>query len=104
MILGRKKIDWSKHKEAIVSRLGRWFLIDFTQMDELLGTSVKKIWVYEGDRLIGEMPFSRARARFLEKYYPVIDNTKNLPYPEHFIKIPRKAVVLGRLNLVDLLV
>jgi len=101
MIFGGPK-DWGKIKKAIQNKVGRFAVIDWFELDKFLGTHVKKIYIYDGQYVVDERPFSWAEVKFLKKYMPVIDLTQGRPYPEHFEKIPRHIAIAGRLNLVDL--
>jgi len=97
-----KKPDWDKVKKNLQKRIGRFAVIDWFELDRLLGTNTKKIYIYDGEYVIAERPFSWAEVKFLKRYMPVVDLTKGRPFPEQFEKIPRKVTILGRLNLLDL--
>lgn len=98
----KKVKDWGKIKKALYKKVKRFAVIDFTDLDKLLGTNMKKIYIYYENYVIEERPYSEAEVKWLKKFMPVIDLTGGRPYPEEYEKIPPKAIILGRLNLMDL--
>jgi len=101
MIFGKPK-DWEKEKKALYEKVKRFAVIDWTDLDKLLGTSVKKIYIYYKNYVVEERPFNNAEVKFLSKFMPVVDLTEGRPFPEEFEVMPRRISILGRLNLVDL--
>ena len=101
MIFGKVK-DWNRVKKALYSSIGRFAVIDWFDLDKLLGTHVKKIYIYYKQYVIEERPYNQAEVKFLRKFMPVVDLTGGRPYPSEFEKVPRKISVIGRLNLIDL--
>jgi len=101
MIFGKPK-DWDKEKKALYEKVKRFAVIDWTDLDKLLGTSVKKIYIYYKNYVVEERPYNEAEVKFLSKFMPVVDLTEGRPFPKEFEKIPRNASILGRLNLLDL--
>jgi len=94
--------DWDKVKQSLYKKVKRFAVIDFLDVDKLLGTGKKKIYIYYENYLIGERDYNEAEVKWLKKFMPVVDRTKGRPYPVEYEKIPPKVAILGRLNLLDL--
>jgi len=94
--------DWTRTKEKLSKLIGVWAQIDWADPDYFLGTSVKRIFFYQGVDLIGSEPFSETRVKMLRREIPVVDLTEGRPLPPHFIELPRRIIILGRLNLAEL--
>ncbi len=100
MIFGKK--DWFKEKRKLLSTIGTFAVIDWIDLDKLMGTNVKKIYIYNGEYIVDERPYNEVEVKYLKKFMPVVDLTRGRPYPEDFEKIPKFWKVFGRLNLADL--
>jgi len=98
----RKPKDWDKVKEALYKKAGTFAVIDFTDLDKLLGTGKKKIYIYNQNYIVEEREYNEVEVKWLKKFIPVVDMTEGRPYPEEFEKIPPKVAIIGRLNLMDL--
>jgi len=94
--------DWTKVIDRLAEKVGLYAQIDWIEIDYWLGTAVKRIFFYHKGELIGSEPFSENRVNQLRKSIPVVDLTEEAPYPPFFLKLPRRIIVLGRLNLAEL--
>jgi len=100
--LFRKVIDYREKIKRIAEKIGMRAEIDWIELDHALGTRVKKIYIYNGMKIVGTLPFNRVLVDDLKRHMPVVDLTGGRPYPEEYEKMPRKAVIMGRFNLIDL--
>jgi len=94
--------NWQDEWIKLARKVGRFAVITWSHYDHLLGTDIKKIYVYEGEYVVDIRPYSEVEVTMLKKYMPVVDSTKGRPYPETYSKVPPTDFVLGRLHLLDL--
>ena len=53
-----KAKDWNKVKEILYKKAGRFAVIDWFELSKILGTNVKKIYIYENNYIVDERPFN----------------------------------------------
>ena len=94
--------DWQEEWNELVKKVGTFAVVTWSPYDFVLGTNVKKIYIYKGEYIVDVRPYSNVEVKFLKKHIPVVDVTKGLPYPKTYKKIPPIDFVLGRLHLLDL--